>query len=451
MDDKRINLMKNEKVSKAINKMAAPAIIGMLVMAIYNIVDSIFVAHIGGNEIAATQVVLPLMLIASSIGLAFGIGGGSYVSRLLGANKKKEANIASAVSFFTALGVGVALSVFNYIFMDEVLLLFGADESILSLARQYGNFIVFGYAFTVLNMVLNNILRSEGSGNYSMIGMAVGSVLNIILDPIFIFVFDWGIAGAAIATTVSQIVSFIVLFSNFFYKRSIVHIKPKYFLPSRKIYKQIFVVGLPTFLKQMLISVSIGLLNTAAMRYGGADLLASVGIITRVIMIPNYIIFGFGQGFQPLAGYNFGAKNKERVIEGFKYTMLVTTAITSVTCIVFFLFDDAIFRIYDASPTITAYGKSGLHYYSIGMLFLGITNTITVFYQAIGRGVEALIMSVSRQGILYIIAIIILPRILGVEGVLLTQTISDVASCVLAVSLIVPFLKSNKIDHLMPV
>jgi putative MATE family efflux protein len=451
MDDKRINLMKNEKVSKAVNKMAAPAIIGMLVMAIYNIVDSIFVSHIGGNEIAATQVVLPLMLIASSIGLAFGIGGGSYVSRLLGANKKKEANIASAVAFFTALGVGVALTIFNFIFMDEVLLLFGADESILELAKQYGNFIVFGYAFTVLNMVLNNILRSEGSGNYSMIGMAVGSVLNIILDPIFIFVFDWGIAGAAIATTVSQIVSFGVLFSNFFYKRSLVHLKAKYFLPSKEIYKQIFVVGLPTFLKQMLISVSIGLLNTAAMKYGGADLLASVGIVTRVIMIPNYIIFGFGQGFQPLAGYNFGAKNKERVIEGFKYTLFVTTIITTITCILFFLLDDIIFRIYDASPAITSYGKTALHYYSIGMLFLGITNTITVFYQALGRGVEALIMSISRQGILYIIAIILLPRFLGVEGVLLTQTVSDIASFLLALAMVIPFTKSNKIELLMQV
>lgn len=451
MDDNRINLMKNEKVSKAINKMAAPAIIGMLVMAIYNLVDSIFVAHIGGNEIAATQVVLPLMLIASSVGLAFGIGGGSYVSRLLGANKKNEASIASTVSFFTALCVGVALSIFNYIFMDEVLLLFGADESILELAKQYGNFIVFGYAFTVLNMVLNNILRSEGSGNYSMIGMATGAILNIILDPIFIFVFDWGIAGAAIATTVSQIVSFIVLFSNFFYKRSLVRIKPKYFLPTIEIYKQILVVGLPTFLKQMLISVSIGLLNTAAMTYGGADLLASVGIVTRVIMIPNYIIFGFGQGFQPLAGYNFGAKNKDRVLAGFRYSLLVTSIITTVFCIVFFLFDDIIFRVYDASPEILDFGKPALHYYSIGMLFLGVTNTITVFYQALGRGLEALIMSISRQGILYIIAIIILPKMFGAEGVLLTQTVSDVASVILAISMVTPFIKSNKIELLMGV
>jgi Na+-driven multidrug efflux pump len=168
-------------------------------------------------------------------------------------------------------------------------------------------------------------------------------------------------------------------------------------------------------------------------------------------MIPNYIIFGFGQGFQPLAGYNFGAKNKERVIEGFKYTLFVTTIITTITCILFFLLDDIIFRIYDASPAITSYGKTALHYYSIGMLFLGITNTITVFYQALGRGVEALIMSISRQGILYIIAIILLPRFLGVEGVLLTQTVSDIASFLLALAMVIPFTKSNKIELLMQV
>jgi putative MATE family efflux protein len=450
MNDKRIDLMKNEKVSKAINKMAAPAIIGMMVMAVYNVVDSIFVSWIseGGYEVAATQVVLPIMLIASAIGLALGMGGGSYISRLLGKNNKIEANKVASVSFFTGIVLGLIITTINIILLEPILNLFGADINTLELAKQYGSYIVVGYAFTILNMIMNNLLRSEGSAKYSMIGMAAGSILNLILDPIFIFVFGWGIAGAAIATTLSQIVSTIILLSFYFRKKSIIKINLKYFKPSVSIYTEILKVGVPTFFRQMLVSISIGILNNAASDIS-TDLITAIGIITRVTMIPMYIVFGFGQGFQPVAGYNYGSGNKQRVIDSFKYAVTISVIIMSVSCVIFLLFGNIVFDIYNASESVTNYGIIGLKYYAIGLLFMGISNTIAVFYQALGRGVEALILSVARQGIFFIPLILILPGILGVHGVLASQAIADLFTVILSIAVIAPFILNDKLDVLM--
>ncbi len=451
MDDKRINLLKNEKISKAVNAMAAPAILGMLVMAVYNVVDSIFVSWLGSAEIAATQVVLPIMLIASAIGLAFGMGGGSYISRLLGSNKGKEANKVASVSFFTGLIVGLVVIIANLIFLEPVLNFFGANDSTLELAKEYGRFIIVGYVFTILNMVMNNSLRSEGSSKYSMIGMAFGSILNIVLDPILIFVFDLGIEGAAIATTISQAASTLLLLSFYIRKKSIVKIGIQYFKPSVAIYKEILIVGIPTFFRQILMSISIGLLNSATQIAGNLDteFLAAISIVIRVTMIPNYIIFGYGQGFQPVAGYNYGAKNKERVMGAFKYSLKIQTYIMIGSLILLNVFGGLIFTIYQSSEVVTDFGLSTLRWYTIGMLFLGVSNTISVFYQALGRGTEALILSVSRQGLFFIPFILFLPRVFGVDGVMMAQTASDLFTLILSISFMIPFITNKKIDLLM--
>ena len=450
MDDKRINLLKNEKVSKAINKMATPAIIGMIVMAVYNVVDSIFVSWISeeGYEVAATQVVLPIMLIASSIGLALGMGGGSYISRLLGKNNKMEANKVATVSFFSGIVLGLVLTIINLLFLEEILNLFGADVNTLELAKDYGSYIIFGYGFTILNMIMNNLLRSEGSAKYSMIGMAIGSVLNIILDPIFIFVFGWGIAGAAIATTLSQVVGFLILLSFYLRKKTLIKVAPKYFKPSKSIYFEILKVGIPTFFRQVLVSVSIGILNNAASDIS-TDLITAIGIITRVTMLPMYFVFGFGQGFQPVAGYNFGAGNKQRVKDSFRYAVIVSLSVVAVSCVFFLLFGNVVFTIYNSSESVTSYGLVGIKYYAIGLLFMGVSNTIGVFYQSLGRGVEALILSVARQGIFFIPLILILPGIYGVEGVLVSQAVADLLTAILSIAIILPFFINKKLDVLM--
>lgn len=449
MDDKRINILKNEKVSTAVNKMAAPAIIGMLVMAIYNVVDSMFVSWLGDYPIGATQVVLPIMLLSSAIGLGFGMGGGTYLSRLLGRNEKDEANKVASVSFFTGLGISILLMLVCLVFLSPILTFFGSDENTHQLATTYGTYIVLGFTFTVLNMVMNNLLRSEGSAVFSMIGMGIGSIINIVLDPILIFTFDMGIAGAAIATTFSQGVTTLILLSVYLRKKSLISISIKYFKPTFDMYKEILIVGVPTVFRQVLVSVSIGLLNNAATAYGGTELLSATGVIVKVTMIPNYIVFGYGQGFQPVAAYNFGAKNQQRVMDAFKHTLKVSLGIMITSFILFIVFNDLIFDIFRSSDTIREFGKIGVRWYMFGFVFLAISNTISIFYQSLGKGKEALVLSVARQGLFYIPLILLLPNIVGVNGVLMAQGISDVLTFVLSISLVLPFISTNKLKVLM--
>lgn len=449
MNDKRIDILKNEKINKAVNKMAAPAIIGMLVMAIYNVVDSMFVSWLGDYEIAATQIVLPIMLISSSIGLALGMGGGTYVSRLMGMNNKEEADHVASVSFFTGLGIGILLVIGCIVFLDPLLHLFGSDANTHELATIYGKYIILGFTFTILNMIMNNMLRSEGSAKFSMIGMGIGSIVNIILDPILIFVFDMGIGGAAIATTFSQGVTTLILLSMYVRKKSIIRISLNHFVPSRTIYKEILVIGIPTFFRQLLVSVSLGLLNTAATVYGDTELLSALSIIVKVTMIPNYIIFGIGQGFQPVAGYNYGSKDKERVIGSFKYTLRISTYIMIFFFLLFSIFSNTIFDIFRSSDAVREYGVIGIRIYMFGFLFLGISNTIAIFYQSLGRGTEALLLSIARQGFFFIPLIILLPLLLNENGVLMAQAVSDILTFALALGIILPFFKQDKLELLL--
>jgi putative MATE family efflux protein len=445
MNDKRIDLLKNAPVKKAINKMAMPAIIGLLVMAIYNVVDTMFVAWIGTKATGATQVVLPIMLLASAIGLAFGIGGGSYLSRLLGKGDMKKAEQVASTSFYTGLLAGLIFTVLCLSFFEGILTFFGANKDIMSLTKSYGLYIVLGSIVLVLNMVLNNLLRSEGSAKLSMFGMAAGAILNIVLDPLFIFVFDWGIAGAAIATTLSQCVTFVILISHYIKRKTVIHLTIKSIQLKWEIYKEILVVGTPTFFKQLLFSLSIALLNQSSITYGGADLLAATGVITRVTMLPTNIVFGLGQGFQPVAGYNIGAGDKKRVMDSLKYTIIISTIVMAITALCMSLFGKQIFYAFKTSSQVASFGIKGLRYYSLGLVLLGFTNTVTVFYQSLGKGRESLFMSVSRQGIFFIPAIIMLPKLLGINGVLMAQLVADILAMILSLIFIIPFIKKDKL------
>lgn len=449
MEDKRIITLRDEKVNKAINKMAAPAIVGMLVMAIYNFVDTIFVSWTNPIATSATQVVLPVMLIASSIGLSFGVGGASYISRLLGQKKKEQAEKVVMSALMAGAILGVLATIFNYFFMEDIFKFFGANDEIMQLTMDYGKYILLGYTFMIMSMILNNTLRAEGSAKYSMIGMGLGAILNIILDPIFIFTLNLGISGAAIATTLSNAVSFLILLSMYLRKKTVLRFRLKNINFNWEIYKEILKVGLPTFFKQLLFSFSMKLLNTAAIEYGeGNDLLATLGIVIRIVTIPSYIVFGLGQGFQPVAGYNYGANQPKRVLESFKYTVKVTTIVMLVTAIILNVFGFLILKLFQTTETMETYAILALRYQSIGLAFLGIINTVTIFFQALGKGFKALLMSIARQGLFFIPMILIIPGILGVDGVMLSQSFADILTLLLAIVLVVPFLRERNLKHL---
>jgi len=431
MNDKRIEVLRDTKISKAVLTMSAPAIVGFLVMAVYNVVDTMFVAWLGTSATGATQVVLPAMMLISSLGLTFGIGGGSYLSRLMGKKDFKEANKVATVSLVTAIIFGIGFTITALIFIEPILTFFGADASIMEMSKQYGRFIILGSVFTMGNMVLNNMLRAEGSATYSMIGQATGSVLNIALDPLFIFVFGWGIAGAAFATMLSQIVSFMILLSRYLMHKSVIRINLSYFKPTKLMYSEIMKIGIPTFFRQVLTSISMAVLNKGAILYGGQDLIAAVGIVLKVYMLPMYVLFGIGQGFQPIVGYNFGAGNMERVMETLKFSVKLCLSFALVSFSVMFFFPEVLLSVFRPAQGVMAYGIAGLKFNAVAIFLLSITNVIGVFYQAIGRGKESLILSIARQGVFFIPLIYILPNFMGVNGILSAQLFADLLTAIL--------------------
>ncbi|MCK5731834.1 MAG: polysaccharide biosynthesis C-terminal domain-containing protein, partial [Tenericutes bacterium] len=304
------------------------------------------------------------------------------------------------------------------------------------------------YIFMILSMILNNCLRSEGSAKYSMIGMGIGALLNIILDPIFIFGFNWGIAGAAIATTLSNAVSVLILISFYIRKKTMLKIKMKNISPEKDIYIEVFKVGAPTFFKQLLFSFSMKLLNDAATDYGGEDLLATFSIVIKTITLPSYVIFGLGQGFQPVAGYNYGAHKPKRVLDSFKYTLKVTTIVMVITAFLFSVFGFLILKLFQTTSIIEQYAILALRYSSIGLLFLGVINTVTIFFQALGKGFKAMLMSVARQGFFYIPIILIIPNYLGIDGIMLAQPFANFLALILAAILVIPYLRTKGIEKL---
>lgn len=444
LKDKRIDLLENAKITKAVNQMAMPAIIGLMVLGIYNFVDTMFVSWLGTEATGATQVVMPIMMLVSSFGLAFGIGGGSYISRLLGMKQSEKANEVGSVAFVTAIIVGIIYTISALVFIEPLLSFFGASSEVMELAKSYGMYIILGSMFTMGNMTMNNMLRAEGSGKLSMIGMTVGAVLNIALDPLFIFTFGLGISGAAMATVLSQIVTFTILISRYLNHHSVVKIGLSHFKPNRNTYMEIFKVGIPTFVRQLLFSVSLGILNQGANTYGGPELLAAVGIIFKTIMVPMYVVFGIGQGFQPVAGYNVGAGNHHRVMASLRYSIKLSLAVAVISSIGLIVFDEVILSIFRPSEDVLDYCILGLRYYGVATIIMAVSNTIGVFYQALGKGFESLVLSVARQGLFFIPAIIILPKIMNYNGILGAQLLADILTLGLSFVMIVPFIKSGK-------
>lgn len=445
MEDRRIYLMKEAPVSKAINSMAAPAVIGLMVMAVYNIVDTMFVAWLGTEATGATQVVMPIMMLVSAVGLAFGMGGGGYVSRLLGAGKGEKANQVATVALFLSIISGFVLTVLLLISLVPILGFFGASGAVLVEARKYGIYIVLGTLFSVSNMAMNNLMRSDGSAKISMVGMAAGALLNIILDPLFIFTFNLGIEGAAMATSLSQGVTFLFLLIQYIKKKTVVQIHFKDFRPTRLMIAEIMKIGIPTFIRQLLFSISIGVLNQAAVNQGGGDLLAAVGLVFRITMMPMYLVFGLGQGFQPVVGYNFGAKNENRVRNSLRYTLFLGIVFSMFCAALMVLFSENLLSVFKPSTSVSALGVQGLYYMSITIIIMSVNNTISVFFQSIGKGKQSIILAMSRQGIFFLPLCFILPQLLGIRGVFLVQPFADIITVILSIFLITYyFIKKRK-------
>lgn len=440
--NKRMELLGSASISKALLAMGIPTMIGMLINALYNLVDAYFVGGLGESQMGAISVVYPLGQVVVGLGLLFGNGAASYISRLLGRNKKEQANKVASTALYSSLLVGAVVIIVSVVFMKPILKLLGATESILPYAVTYASIYIISCIFNVFNVTMNNIVTSEGAAKTTMCALLIGAVLNIGLDPLFIFTFHLGVAGAAIATAISQMVSTGIYLLYIFRKKSVFQFKIKDYTLSKEIISEIFKIGIPTLVFQLLTSLSISLINNAAGNYGDAAI-AGMGVVTRLVSMGSLTVFGFIKGFQPIAGYSYGAKKFDRLRSAIKTSVLWSTTFCVIAGLLFTVFSSNIVSQFTTgNAEMICIGAKSLRANGITFMLFGFYTVYSSLFLALGKGKEGFILGACRQGICFIPVILILPTLWGLNGILYAQPIADIISAVITAFMAIPLHKS---------
>ena len=436
---KRMQMLAEGAIGKTLFTLAVPAIAGMVVMAVYNVVDTYFVSLLRDTTaIAATGIVFPVFQLIGAVGLTFGMGAASVISRRLGEERQEEAAQTATTALYSALAAGILFSVTGMMFTRMILKLFGATDSIMEQAVLYGRIILGGSVFQVMNMTLNNMLRSEGAAVHSSTGQILGAVANIILDPVFIFGLNLGITGAAIATVISQCLSTCYLLS--FYLRNkgalnpldVTHLKLNAYT-----YGAIMTLGLPTFIRQVMSSISFGILNRAAGQFGDSAI-AALSVSLRLFMLLLMALFGLAQGLQPLVGFNYGAGNIKRVMKAIGLVFAIVTGVGVVVGVSAFAFAPELMKVFAPQDgEVIAFGSFAIRALSLVLLPVGYVVMSGSTFQALGKGGPSLILAVSQQGGFLIPLVIVLPRFVGLNGVYLAQPSAFVLSFFVGAGLLV--------------
>lgn len=419
--------------------LAVPTIISMLVSAIYNMADTYFVTKIGTSASGAVGVVFSIMTIIQAVGFTLGMGSGTWIGRLLGAQEEKEASKVAATGFYSALGFGFLLTVLGLLFLNPLMRVLGATETILPYAKDYARYILLAAPIMSASFVMNNLLRFEGMARFAMIGITSGGILNMVLDPIFIFGLKLGIAGAAIATALSQCVSFLLLVSCFVRKKTVVRLYPSNISGDVHTYFQIISNGLASFCRQGMASIANISLNLAAGNYGDPAI-AAMSIVGKVMWLMFSVIIGFGQGYQPVLGFNYGAKRFDRSKEAFFFMVKCCTCIGFVFAAGGFLTAPFLIRHmigYDAHAAEIGIFALRAQVLLFPLIPLGVTCNMS--YQSIGKSWTATFLSASRQGTFFLPAILILPALFGIRGIQLAQPAADLCTFLLGVPFAVRF------------
>lgn len=440
-DDKQYIKMTTTPVNKLIMSLAVPTIISMLISSLYNIADTFFVAKLGTSAAGAVGIVFSLMAIIQAIGFTIGMGSGSNISRLLGNHDNSSANVFASTAFFTSIACGIIIMVLGLVFIDPLMYLLGATDTILPYAKDYVHYIFIGCPIMCASFVLNILLRAQGKAMLGMIGIGLGGILNIVLDPIFIFSFNLGIKGAAFATLISQCISFSVLLFFFLSGKSIVSLNIKYLSRNFKTYIIIFKTGLPSLCRQGLASVSTIALNVNAAVYGDAAV-AAMSIVGRIFMFILSIMIGFGQGFQPVVGFNYGAKKYTRVKEAFWFCIKVGTLFLTTIAIIGFIFAaDAIALFRKEDLAVITIGAFAFKAQCLALPLQPLMAISNMTLQCTGRSLQGALLASCRQGIFFLPLIIILPSSIGLLGVQIVQPIADVLSFACCFPFIIRFFK----------
>ena len=438
---KKMELLGSASIPKALLAMGIPTMIGMLVNAFYNLVDAYFVGGLGESQMGAISVVYPLGQVVVGLGLLFGNGAASYISRLLGRGDKENADKVASTALYSSVSVGAVIIIISMVFLHPILKLLGATDSILPFAATYAGIYIVSCIFNVFNVTMNNIVTSEGAAKTTMCALLTGAVLNIALDPLFIYVFNLGVAGAAIATAISQVVSTCVYLTYIFRKKSVFHFRVKDCTYTKETMSEIFKIGIPTLVFQILTSVSISLINNAAGDYGDSAI-AGMGVVTRLISMGSLSVFGFIKGFQPIAGYSYGAKKFDRLREAIKTSILWSTVFCVIFGVILALFPTAIVsRFTKGDAEMIRIGAASLRANGISIMLFGFYTVYSSLFLALGKGREGFILGACRQGICFIPVILLLPIVWGLNGIMYAQPIADVLSAVITVFMAIPLHK----------
>ena len=436
-------------IGKLLMKLSVPAMIGMIVNALYNVVDTIYLGRgVGPLAIGGLTIAFPFQMIVMAIGMTIGVGSASVISRNLGSGNRDKAYHAAGTALTVSVVLGLLMMIGGAVFLDQLLRLFGASETLLGYARSYLSVILIGIPLISFAMTSNNIVRAEGKAMTAMISMLIGTGMNIILDPIFIFLFHLGIKGAAIATVISQGLSFLYLFLFFVTGKSSLKLKLIHLVPDFKLLKETVLIGLPAFVRQAGGSVLAVIMNNVLLVHGGDFAISSYGVINKLMMFTLMPLFGIVQGFQPIAGYNYGARKFDRVQQVIKLSILVTTIMSTFSFLMMMIFPEFLVSMFTTDQQLISLSVSAIRRVSIFIPLIGIQITGAAFFQSVGKAVPSLILGMTRQILFLIPLVLILPHFLGLNGVWLSFPGADIGAVTVTLFWLFKELKSLGILHI---
>lgn len=428
--NKKMELLGSAPIPKALLALGLPTMIGMLINALYNLVDTYFVGGLGTDHMGAVTVAFPLGQIVVGLGLLFGNGAAAYLSRLLGRGDKDTANKVASTALYSSVLIGGIVILCSVIFLEPILRQTGAIESVMPYAVTYTSIYITISIFNVFNVTMNNIVSSEGAAKTAMCALMAGAILNVVLDPIFIYILNFGVAGAAIATAISQIVSALIYLFYIFRKKSVFTFRIKECCFSKEIMSEILKIGISTMVFQLLTSLSISMINNAAKEYGGS-VLAAMGPLTKIMSMGSLIVFGFLKGFQPIAGFSYGAKKFDRLQEAIKTSILWSTTFCVIFGLAAAVFSTDIMSLFTKSDMeMIRVGSIVLRASGVSFILFGFYTVYSFLFLVMGKAKEGCILGACRQGICFVPVILILPMLWGLNGILYAQPIADVLSAI---------------------
>lgn len=446
----RAERLGEEKVGKLLWSLSLPSILGMLAISIYNIADTIFVGRgVGTMGIAGISVSLPLMMSISTFGHAIGLGGASVISRALGANDKAKANLTLNNLVTLIVVINIIVFAIAYSNLTALLQVFGADAEILPYAFEYASWAMPGTFFLNILFVLMNVIRAEGNAKFPMISQTIAASLNLIIDPIFIFVLDWGLMGAALATTISQFVG--MSLSIWYYtlnKKSVLKldIKTLFSIPDKKITLETMAIGASSFGRQIASSVMTIVLNNSLLYYSGSSGIAAFGIIFRLAMFIFMPLFGINQGFMPIAGFNYGAKKNNRVLEVLKLANIWSTAFCLVAMVVFYFFAVDLVKIFTTDPVLIDIGSRAMKIFIIAFPVIGFQIVGSGLYQALGKAKASLFLAMARQVLFLIPFVLLFPLKWGEDGIWFSFPVADFLAAIVTFFMVINLVKKLRTD-----